>query len=412
MVSFRTPDELTLPSFSQHFSENGGLQACHSGLSRAAAPTSGFPISYPQVSSCPPEPEVRRAFDYWIQRADLQLRFAAFSPCLDLVVPQPKRVDRLQDFIEATQDPAADLFKGWSASNDHDHMVNMTGMDYSGPRFGGNSHLPRLWTSTSIAPQFPERPPKHPDATWNPSQTRTDPAMRMDLSEVAAPKFTPPGWTTSGPMLDMPSAPPRDSLFDDDSHYRAVPQPEWDPRHTHAGTVKPMPIAMTHRELAQLFCDSDQPATSTSTPPPLYGSIDRMSAADVHSPIGSPTADQYSLTNTLGRPPSLAQPNHFGSFGSFESFAGGEESSRVVSWLQGVELRSTSTDPSAQSQKRPVSHANNEIDFNDFTQSEEFRLPSRDRYTQNKPSIWDKITTGASCAGRFILGKLPKHRWP
>jgi hypothetical protein len=59
-----------------------------------------------------------------------------------------------------------------------------------------------------------------------------------------------------------------------------------------------------------------------------------------------------------------------------------------------------------------VSHADIQIDFKDFTPSKESRNPSRDRYTQNNPSIWDKITTGASCAGRFMLGKLPKYRWP
>jgi hypothetical protein len=419
MVSFCTPDELTLPSFSQHFSENGGLQACHYDMSRAGRSTSGFQILYPQVSSCRPEPEVRPASDYWIQRADLQLRFAAINPSLDLVVPRPKRVAKLQSFIEATQDPTADVFKGYPTSTDHCPLSNMTGMDYSSAKFGGSSHLPAISTSTSFAPPLPRRPPTHSAALWNPPQARTNWTIPIDVSDPFVPEYFPAGSATqtSGTPPDMRSASPRGSLFDspsfgtrlaaDDSHYGAMPaESSWGPRHTRVDTVKHMPIAMSHRELAQLLCDSDRPATSTSTPPPPYGWIDRRSGADVYSPIGSPAADRYSSTNTLGRLPSLAQPN------PFASFAGGGESSRDESWLQGIELRSTSTDPYAQSQERPVSHANIEIDFNDFTQSGESRHPSRDRYTQNKPWLWDKITTGASCARRYIMGKLPKHRWP
>jgi hypothetical protein len=82
------------------------------------------------------------------------------------------------------------------------------------------------------------------------------------------------------------------------------------------------------------------------------------------------------------------------------------------SWNSDDKLQFAAISPSDQDQQRPVSHANKRIVFDDFTQSTESRHASRDRSTQNNPSIWDRLTTGASCAGRFILGKLPKHRWP
>jgi hypothetical protein len=225
--------------------------------------------------------------------------------------------------------------------------------------------------------------------------------MPIDVSHPFAPGYYPAGWATqrSGPPTNMPVAPPQQSLF---SQYDAVPKPEWGPGHTLAGTARSIPIAMSHHELAQMCCDSDRPADLA--PPPSYGSIFTGPKDDIHSPMNLPASFRYQPTNTFRRPPSLAQPD------PFASFAGGEETSRVVSWLQ--EVVEPNTDPSAQLQERPVSRANTGINFNDFTPSKEDRNPSRDRYTQNKPSIWDKITTGASCAGRFLSGKLPKYRWP
>jgi hypothetical protein len=273
----------------------------------------------------------------------------------------------------------------------------VTGTDDPGAQFGGNSNSPIITCSTSIAPQSPERSPTHPAASWNPPQTLPNSTMPIDVSHPFAPGYSPAGWATqrSGPPTNMPAAPPQQSLF---SQYDAVPEPEWGPSYATAGIVRSIPIAMTHHELAQMCCDSDRPADLS--PPPSYGSIFTGPTGYVHSPMNLPALSRYPPTNASRPPPSLARRHRLAS-------------RAVESWLQEVvEPTSASTDPIAQLQQDPASHADIRVDLKDFTPSKESRNPSRDRYTQNKPSIWDKITTGASCAGRFVSGKLPKYRWP
>jgi hypothetical protein len=287
-------------------------------------------------------------------------------------------------------------------------MDNMTGMEYSDAKFVGNSHLPIVSCSTSIAPQYPERSPTHSAIPWSPSQTRTDSTMPMDLSEVAAPKFTPPGWTTSGPMLDMPSAPPQDPLFDADSHYGAMPESDWGTTFVPAGPVPMIPVAMTHHELAEEFCRSVSPPSAT--PPPAYDSMYPGHTASVDPSTASPPLLPSPSRNTLRRPSSSAH-----SYTS-SSCAGSDSRSRlapsrVFSWDPNEESRFAAQSQSVRVPQPAVSHMYIGGDFDDARPAASL-LDRRSRSAQNKPSAWDRFTARASRASKFIFGKGPKHSWP
>jgi hypothetical protein len=277
----------------------------------------------------------------------------------------------------------------------------MTGMGYRGAKLGGNSHLPMKSTSTTIDHQAPTESPAHSTAPKDQSRTRENSIMPWDLSEAVVPKFSPAGWgtQTSGPMRSMPSAPPQDSLSttqssgiypsaaqDSDSDYGVMPVSEWGPRHLPAGTVLSIPIATSHRELAEAFCRSGSPATPLS--PPTYGSIYTGPTESVRSPMDLPA------------PPS--------------SFAGGESRPRLQtrSWGSGDELYFAATSPSTQLQQRPVFHVYIGGDFFDDPHPGASRLDTRSRSTQNKPSIWAKITAATSRVHTRMFGKGPKHVWP
>ena len=225
--------------------------------------------------------------------------------------PRPQRPAPVDIFLQATQGQAADLFQGWPESTGYQSMNDATGTDGSGAYFGVNSQLPKLWTSTSITSPVPGTPPTHSVASWELSQSRTTSTAPIDLSEPFIPGFTPARWATqiSTSSPNMPSASTRVSLSDspsistlsaeDDSDYGVMPESDWSPEHIHAGPTQSLPIAITHAELAQRFCESD-PHT-TFSPPPTYDSIYTGPPEDAQSLIGLSAPPRYSSRDSYHR---------------------------------------------------------------------------------------------------------------
>ena len=269
--------------------------------------------------------------------------------------PRPQRPAPVDIFLQATQGQAADLFQGWPESTGYQSMNDATGTDGSGAYFGVNSQLPKLWTSTSITSPVPGTPPTHSVASWELSQSRTTSTAPIDLSEPFIPGFTPARWATqiSTPPPNMPSASPRVSLFgppsistlsaDDDSHYGAMPESEWNPSHIQAEAIRSLPIATTHAELAQRFCESD-PHT-TFSPPPTYASIFTGRTESVISPIDLSAPPRYSSRDSYHRSSAVA-------------------GSHLSSRFAGQGSRSGLRPRSAQLSQPTVSHTYIESDYN------------------------------------------------
>jgi len=316
--------------------------------------------------------------------------------------PRPQRPAPVDIFLQATQGQAADLFQGWPESTGYQSMNDATGTDGSGAYFGVNSQLPKLWTSTSITSPVPGTPPTHSVASWELSQSRTTSTAPIDLSEPFIPGFTPARWATqiSTPPPNMPSASPRVSLFgppsistlsaDDDSHYGAMPESEWNPSHIQAEAIQSLPIATTHAELAQRFCESD-PHT-TFSPPPTYASIFTGRTESVISPIDLSAPPRYSSRDSYHRSSAVAGSHCSSRFAGQGSISGFRP--RYAELSQPAVFHNYIEDSSDDDPYLEVSH-----------------LGSRNRSTQNKPSRWDRITTGASRACRSIFRRGPTHAW-
>lgn len=299
-------------------------------------------------------------------------------------------------------------------------MIDATGRGDSGAHFGGNSYLPKIWTSTSItSPVLPGTPPTHSAASWSQSQIGTDPIMPFHLSDPFVPNFTPAGTATqiSSPPPTMPSTSPRVSLFgsplignypsaDDDPHYGAVPESDWGPNHIQAEPIQSLLVAISHAELAQRFCESD-PHT-TFSPPPAYDSIYTDPTESIISRIDLSAPPRYSSRDSFHQSSPVAGSSPSSSSAGHDTRPG-FRSSR--SWDPRDELGFEAQSRSAQLPQSTVSliHFGGAVD--DDSNSAVSRLEWNSRPTQNKPSFWDRITTGASRTCRSIFRRGPTHAW-
>jgi hypothetical protein len=229
----------------------------------------------------------------------------------------------------------------------------------------------------------------------------------FDASEPFDPGFSLAGRATqtSGPPPDMPSASPRGSLFGspssvtypDGSDYGAMPEEEGVAGFNRAGHDLSIPVALSHRQLAEQFCRMKSP------PPPAYGWT--HNTASVYSSMTLPASPRYPSRNSHCRSSPFAHSHPSQSFTNEETRP---ERRPIRSWGPEDELDFAATSPSAQLQQDIYIGD----DFGDDLHPKGSQLDRRSRSTQNKPSIWDRFTTRVSRAHTYIFGKAPEYVYP